>query len=1803
MRASARPPLLLLAAAMLAGVAAAARTGSAVQPKLRWGPPTPWGPPAPAPAPEPAPGPPAPEPPAPSPSPSPGGGDHPGGGCTTLRERDDCVAAPDCVWCKNKWSPMPGSDGVCVSEEESKRLPDMSYHCSHKPEALPAAAMPLRWRGALAVAVALLAAALLPAICSAIEAPCSACEAVAPCRRAAHTAERRRAQGELQRRLDAELPRTKLDMRHRLDKDGKRYGKIIEYRLSEMRANDLLDGLCDDMDDFLLMEAPPAAEAGTGEQDAAEGEPTAAGPKAKPFAAPKARRRRGAGAAPELAWVRFRGAGAVDVDPLKRPSKAEQEARGKALKAFCGLLIEEHEDDVVAALTGEAFARRGVAPVLCGEVAGKCSPAAAPPEDGDADGGPDATGGADELPPATAGSQASPDRVPGPESPGQHRPPPATSPPSPARGPSGQRRGGACAAMTGVRPARAFQIVVAATRSWGIGKDGGLPFSLPGDMAYFKALTSRTADGGRRNAVIMGRKTFLSIPPKFRPLPGRLNIVLTSTPPTAGAGGGAAGAPDGGAAAGAPPLVRAALGERDENAGAAPGSPLQAQGGGAAKPAAGSSLPPPSGELLYAPSLEAAMELLEDEERSGTIESVFVIGGGQVYAEAVASERCSAVHLTAVSADPPCDTFFPDITAEGSPWRLWSSARPRHDGGQRYQFLCYTRVPPCCAAAGPAGAGRGAAAPGRVDAVGQPPLLPPGVAGAHDEYQYLGLVRELIEQGFPRGDRTGTGTLSTFGVQHRYDLRRSFPLLTSKRVFWRGVVEELLWFIRGSTNARELSDRGVHIWDGNSSREFLDRQGLGHREEGDLGPVYGFQWRHFGAAYTDMHADYTGQGVDQLAELVQRIRSTPEDRRLILTAWNPAALRDMALPPCHMTAQFYVCDGELSCQLYQRSADVGLGVPFNIASYALLTTMMAQVCGLSPGEFVHTLGDAHVYSNHVEPLRQQLSNAPRHFPRLLVNRAVTAIDGFCPEDFTLLDYNPHKAIKMQMAERAAAAPAPAPGEGRAAAGKMELSAVVELQGRLKDVLRRLAASGGSMEEDGPPALKALLPNAFGGQPGRGLDATAKGAVHSAFRQLALELALEAQAAGAAPLQYVLPGGAQPALARLLDAALLCAEHDVVDASHVVSVLDDVQDVVSSEACLDILTWLEAHTHVLGSARFTSHPPAMQQLTRLCNGILRRLGKHEVQTKARLLLLTASVTPLFDRSGVGVTVRRLGARLQRGRHAARRRSATPHAPAPLVCTAARCVAQGAFAVPDPPQPEEVPEGAVDSAGKPVAVALYQTFWELQGLLQDPLSVLASLDRWATFKRQLGTVLEELARAPATVPAARVAAPATGSGGDAAAAAGGGGAANGGGEAVGATSDAGGGAGTAAYLSSYRLFGLQLTDSSFRRDFLVQVLIALRTLLMPGKVPADSLKPKQRIEALALEKEVYKALEATPPAGAAFARAVRGVLEREATWVAWKKGGRDFVVPGKDFDAPAAAAKKPAPAATNCLDWSKPPVASLADALAKAEAEAAAKAEQKQKDTAEGLALKLEVERSGRQYDNMGEPPERPDVKRRRYLRLLDNGSAITFWAAARVSDRGLAEAPLLDGMRVDQQPQFPTPEAVCAQVLREADPDAGIDREYARVAEDALYRWRLGRVVANLSPETDGLENPERITEAVAKLLPGCVSEALREKLKADAAAAKAEAEAAKAEAGAARAAAEAARAERTAERAAAKAASRGSARAGGGGGGDTPAASDVEDGGGAGGGAGEAVGAALEGEDGGGAGGGAGAAGMEVDAA
>ncbi len=260
---------------------------------------------------------------------------------------------------------------------------------------------------------------------------------------------------------------------------------------------------------------------------------------------------------------------------------------------------------------------------------------------------------------------------------------------------------------------------------------------------------------------------------------------------------------------------------------------------------------------------------------------------------------------------------------------------------------------------------------------------------------YLDLLRHVLDHGTQKSDRTGTGTVSVFGAQLRFDLNAGFPLLTTKKVHLKSIIHELLWFLKGDTNVKYLQDNGVRIWD-----EWA-------RPDGDLGPVYGYQWRSWPAP--------DGRHIDQIAQIIDMLKKNPDSRRIIVSAWNVADLDKMALMPCHAFFQFYVADGKLSCQLYQRSADMFLGVPFNIASYALLTLMVAQVCGLKPGDFVHTFGDTHVYNNHMTQVNEQLSRSPRALPVMKLNPAVKKIHDFKYEDFTLEGYDPHPLIKAPVA--------------------------------------------------------------------------------------------------------------------------------------------------------------------------------------------------------------------------------------------------------------------------------------------------------------------------------------------------------------------------------------------------------------------------------------------------------------------------------------------------------------------------------------------------------------------------------------------------------------------------------------------------------------------------------------------------------------------------------------------------------------------------------------------------------------------
>lgn len=287
----------------------------------------------------------------------------------------------------------------------------------------------------------------------------------------------------------------------------------------------------------------------------------------------------------------------------------------------------------------------------------------------------------------------------------------------------------------------------------------------------------------------------------------------------------------------------------------------------------------------------------------------------------------------------------------------------------------------------------------------------------HGEYQYLRLINDILDHGSMEEGRNGKAK-TIFGAAMHFDLsENTIPVLTTKKVAFKTCLKELLWFINGHTDNKLLKEQNVKIWNANASREFLDSRGLHNNKEDDLGPVYGHQWRHFNASYTDCHADYTGKGVDQLQNIIDQLKNpeTRNSRRLVMSAWNPQQLDEMALPPCHILCQFCVTEGnKLSCSLYQRSGDVGLGVPFNIASYSILTHLIAKHCGLEAKEFVYFLGNAHIYDDHLEPLKEQMMRNPFPFPKLEILQTRLNIDDYTADDFKLLDYQYHKKIKMEM---------------------------------------------------------------------------------------------------------------------------------------------------------------------------------------------------------------------------------------------------------------------------------------------------------------------------------------------------------------------------------------------------------------------------------------------------------------------------------------------------------------------------------------------------------------------------------------------------------------------------------------------------------------------------------------------------------------------------------------------------------------------------------------------------------------------
>jgi dihydrofolate reductase/thymidylate synthase len=530
-------------------------------------------------------------------------------------------------------------------------------------------------------------------------------------------------------------------------------------------------------------------------------------------------------------------------------------------------------------------------------------------------------------------------------------------------------------------------VIAAASADGGIGHKGALPWPpLDGELAYFCAVTTGTMVPGARNAVIMGRKTWESLPASSRPLRQRLNIVVTLTPASVHI----------------------------------PECPVPGRS-------------PP--QVLVVTSLPEALTAADD----AGVERAFVIGGARLYEEAMLLPGVRLL-LTRVHWHGPCDVVVPGFSdaAIGVHWEQLSrhvkaaetSATPSH--GPSYTVMYLRRK-------------RGVSATGTAagTAAGTPPtdedwcrlatsrlevdLMAPAVHAQHPESQYLQLVGAVLDRGEPRADRTAVGTRALFAsklnlLEFPLD-GNQWPLLTTKRMAWKSIVEELLWFLHGCTDSKVLEARGVRIWSGNGSREFLDARGLVHNRDGDLGPVYGFQWRHFGAKYITADTDYTGHGVDQVAALVDGLRRDPAGRRHILSAWNPADLPKMALPPCHMLSQFWVGADGLHCMMIQRSGDLGLGVPFNVASYALLTRLVAAAVGVRAARLSIMIGDAHVYNNHVDALRTQLSRAPHPFPTLELHPPADAVspDGTVPilawraEHIRMVGYTSHGPLPMPMA--------------------------------------------------------------------------------------------------------------------------------------------------------------------------------------------------------------------------------------------------------------------------------------------------------------------------------------------------------------------------------------------------------------------------------------------------------------------------------------------------------------------------------------------------------------------------------------------------------------------------------------------------------------------------------------------------------------------------------------------------------------------------------------------------------------------
>ncbi|XP_056861017.1 bifunctional dihydrofolate reductase-thymidylate synthase 1-like [Raphanus sativus] len=458
---------------------------------------------------------------------------------------------------------------------------------------------------------------------------------------------------------------------------------------------------------------------------------------------------------------------------------------------------------------------------------------------------------------------------------------------------------------------RSYQVVIAATRNMGIGIDMKLPWDLPNEYQFFQDVTSRTSDPRKRNATIMGRKSWEATPLEFRPLPGRLNVVLTRS-----------------------------------NC---------------------HSIPTDDDNVMVCGSMESALELLAKPPYSFSIEKVFFIGGGELLRQYMNAPSCDAIHLTEVDISVPCDTFAPRV--DTCLYRPWYSSLPVVENGIRYSFNTYVRRKDLISGSG-------------VEAE-QYSFLPKMVFERHEELGYLNLVQQIISHGDLNDNNT---LLSKFGCQLRFNLRKTFPLLTTKKVFWVGVVEEILQLISGSTYPRE---KGIkHIWESDEAKEYLDSFGVDATEEdGDHPLLTGLYWRHSDAS----------QELSQISDVINKIKNNSHDRGITLSACK------LSLSSCQTFAQFYVANGELSCQIYQSSTEASLGIPFSIAAYSLLTCIIAHVCDVVAGDFIHLIGDAHVNTSHTKAIQKQLQISPKPFPILKINPEKTKIDHVEASDLDLLD--------------------------------------------------------------------------------------------------------------------------------------------------------------------------------------------------------------------------------------------------------------------------------------------------------------------------------------------------------------------------------------------------------------------------------------------------------------------------------------------------------------------------------------------------------------------------------------------------------------------------------------------------------------------------------------------------------------------------------------------------------------------------------------------------------------------------------